>query len=54
MNKVAALVQLRFDVRSSPSLEADVKERLIQLAGSHVTAGGREKVQRGDQSHSEV
>jgi ribosome-associated protein len=40
VNKVATSVQLRFDVRSSPSLEADVKERLIKLAGSRVTENG--------------
>jgi ribosome-associated protein len=40
VNKVASAVQLRFDVRSSPSLEPDVKERLIKLAGSRVTEDG--------------
>ena len=40
MNKVASSVQLRFDIRNSPSLEADVKERLIKLAGSRVTEDG--------------
>ncbi|MCE5209505.1 MAG: aminoacyl-tRNA hydrolase [Chloroflexi bacterium] len=40
VNKVASSVQLRFDVRNSPSLEPDVKERLIRLAGSRVTEGG--------------
>ncbi len=40
VNKVASSVQLRFDVRKSPSLEADVKERLIKLAGSRVTEDG--------------
>jgi ribosome-associated protein len=37
VNKVATSVQLRFDVRNSPSLYPDVKERLIKLAGSRVT-----------------
>lgn len=37
MNKVATAAQLRFDVRNSPSLPPDVKERLIKLAGSRVT-----------------
>lgn len=37
VNKVASSVQLRFDVRNSPSLDADVKERLIKLAGSRMT-----------------
>jgi len=40
VNKVASSVQLWFDVRNSPSLEPDVKERLIRLAGSRVTEGG--------------
>jgi ribosome-associated protein len=40
VNKVATAVQLRFDVRNSPSLEADVKERLIRLAGSRMTEEG--------------
>ncbi len=37
MNKVATAVQLRFDVQHSPSLEAEVKERLIRLAGRRMT-----------------
>ena len=40
MNKVATATQLRFDVRNSPSLEPDVKERLIKLGGSRVTDEG--------------
>jgi ribosome-associated protein len=40
VNKVSTSVQLRFDLRSSPSLEPDVKERLIKLAGSRVTVDG--------------
>lgn len=40
VNKVATSVQLRFDIRNSPSLETDVKERLIKLAGSRVTEDG--------------
>lgn len=40
VNKVASAVQLRFDIRNSPSLEPDVKERLIKLAGSRVTEDG--------------
>jgi ribosome-associated protein len=40
VNKVATSVQLRFDVRNSPSLDAEVKERLIKLAGSRVTEDG--------------
>lgn len=40
VNKVATAVQLRFDVRGSPSLPAHVKERLTSLAGSRLTADG--------------
>lgn len=40
VNKVASSVQLRFDIRNSPSLESEVKERLIKLAGSRVTEDG--------------
>ena len=39
VNKVATAVELRFDVRAS-SLPADVKERLMTLAGSRMTADG--------------
>ena len=40
VNKVASSVQLRFDVRNSPALYPDVKERLIKLAGSRMTEEG--------------
>jgi ribosome-associated protein len=40
VNKIASAVQLRFDVRGSPNLAADVKERLVNLAGSRVTEAG--------------
>src|SRR5260221_8473452 len=39
VNKVATAVELRFDVRAS-SLPADVKERLIALAGNRIVADG--------------
>lgn len=39
VNKVATAVELRFNVRAS-SLPLGVKERLIALAGSRVTADG--------------
>ena len=39
VNKVATAVELRFNVTASP-LPADVKERLIALAGNRVTADG--------------
>ncbi|MEZ0396257.1 MAG: alternative ribosome rescue aminoacyl-tRNA hydrolase ArfB [Anaerolineales bacterium] len=40
VNKVASAVQLRFDVRNSPSLPEEVKERLIRLGGRRVTGDG--------------
>ena len=40
VNKVSSSVQLRFDIRNSPSLESEVKERLIKLTGSRVTDDG--------------
>jgi ribosome-associated protein len=40
VNKVSTAVQLRFDVRNSPSLPRDVKDRLIQIAGNRATQDG--------------
>ena len=40
VNKVSTSVQLRFDVRNSPSLGQDIKERLIKLAGSRISEDG--------------
>ncbi len=40
VNKVATAVQLRFDVRNSPSLDIEVKERMAKLAGSRMTENG--------------
>ena len=40
VNKVASAAQLRFDARNSPSLPSEVKERLVKLAGSRMTAEG--------------
>jgi ribosome-associated protein len=40
VNKVASAVQLRFDVRHSPSLPNDVAIRLMRLAGKRLTKGG--------------
>src|SRR5215217_3661254 len=40
VNKVASAVQLRFDVRRSPSLPEDVRVRLERLAGRRLTADG--------------
>lgn len=40
VNKVETAVQLRFDVRHSPSLDDYVKRRLEKLAGSRLTQEG--------------
>lgn len=40
VNKVSSAVELRFDVRHSPSLPAAVAERLERLAGSRLTLDG--------------
>lgn len=40
VNKVSTAVQLRFDVRRSPSLPAAVRARLERLAGSRLTKDG--------------
>jgi ribosome-associated protein len=40
VNTTSSAVQLRFDVRGSPSLPGDVRRRLEQLAGSRLTNEG--------------
>ena len=40
VNKLSTAVQLRFDVRHSPSLPDDVRGRLERLAGSRLTSDG--------------
>ena len=40
VNKVATAVKLRFDAAHSPSLPADVRDRVIRLAGSRITDEG--------------
>ncbi len=40
VNKVASAVQLRFDVRGSPSLPEPVRRRLERLAGNRMTQDG--------------
>jgi len=40
VNKLATAVQLRFDVRGSPSLPAEVRQRLERLAGARLTREG--------------
>jgi len=40
VNKLSTAVQLRFDVRHSPSLPPDVRARLERLAGSKLTRDG--------------
>ena len=40
VNKVATAVQLRLDVRNSPSLPEEAKTRLLKLAGKRITREG--------------
>lgn len=40
VNKVSSAVQIRFDVRRSPSLPNEVAIRLMKLAGSRLTQDG--------------
>ncbi len=40
VNKVSTAVELRFDVRASPSLPDAVKVRLMRIAGSRMTQDG--------------
>ena len=40
INKVASSVQLRFDVRNSTSLDPEIKQRLIKLAGNRINDQG--------------
>ncbi len=40
VNKVATAVQLRFDVANTPSLQNEVRERLVRLAGKRMTEDG--------------
>jgi ribosome-associated protein len=40
VNKLSTAVQLRFDVRRSPSLAADVRTRLERMAGRRLTRDG--------------
>jgi ribosome-associated protein len=40
VNKVSTAVQLRFDVKASPSLPLEVKQRLMKLAGKRITSDG--------------
>ena len=40
VNKLSTAVQLRFNIRQSPSLTEDIKERLEKLAGSRMTNDG--------------
>jgi ribosome-associated protein len=40
VNKTSSAIELRFDVRSSPSLPEDVRHRLERLAGARLTLDG--------------
>ncbi len=41
VNKVSSAVQLRFDAARSDSLPADIRDRLLRLAGKRRTADGQ-------------
>jgi ribosome-associated protein len=47
VNKVATSVQLRFDVKNSPSLSREVRSRLVRLAGRKITEHGILIIQAG-------
>lgn len=47
VNKAATAVQLRFNVINSPSLDEDVRARLIRLAGRRVNAQGELVISAG-------
>jgi len=40
VNKVSTAVQLRFDVKHSPSLPEEVRQRLMEIAGHRLTTEG--------------
>ena len=40
VNKVSTAVQLRFNVKKSPSLPEDVRRRLLSIAGNKITDEG--------------
>ncbi len=40
VNKVATAVQLRFDVRRSPSLPDHIRDRLLLIAGNRISEDG--------------
>jgi len=40
VNKASTAVELRFDVRNSPSLPEEVRERLLRLAGGRLSGTG--------------
>ena len=40
VNKVASAVQLRFDAAGSPTLQPEVRRRLLRIAGQRLTTDG--------------
>ena len=40
VNKVSTAVQLRFNVTNSPNLSTEIKNRLIEIAGSRISKDG--------------
>ncbi len=53
VNKVSTAVQLRFDVKHSPSLPFAVKQRLVRLAGSRMTQKGELIIEARSHRHQE-
>ena len=51
VNKLSTAVQLRFDVRRSPSLPNDVALRLMRLAGRRADQGRRAGADRAEPPH---
>ena len=51
VNKLSTAVQLRFDVRRSPSLPNDVAIRLMRLAGKRLTKDGVLVIDRAEPPH---
>jgi ribosome-associated protein len=47
VNKVATAVQLRFDVKNSPSLSDEVRVRLMRLSGEKMTKDGTLVIRAG-------
>ncbi|MBM3569420.1 MAG: aminoacyl-tRNA hydrolase [Alphaproteobacteria bacterium] len=53
VNKISSAVELRFDVRRSPSLAPDIRARLERLAGNRLTKDGVLVIQADRFRHQE-